>query len=180
MGDGAGGGNGFGDLNNYGIYSMAVFGSYLYVGTHNDDMFNPTGCEVWRSSDGTSWNQVNTDGFGDAKNRSASSMAVFGNYLYIGTRNVVDGCEVWRSSNGTSWTPVNTDGFGDAGNRGALSMAVLGSYLYVGTYNPNDGCEVWRFQEVESIPTLSEWGLIIFITILLGTGVMILRKRRMA
>lgn len=72
------------------------------------------------------------------------------------------------------------NGFGDLNNYGIYSMAVFGSYLYVGTRNGYDGCEVWRFQEVESIPTLSEWGLIIFITILLGTGVMILRKRRMA
>ncbi len=46
------------------MYSMAVFGSHLYVGTRNDT----DGCEVWRSSDGTTWNQVNTDGFGDTDN----------------------------------------------------------------------------------------------------------------
>lgn len=31
----------------------------------------------------------------------------------------------------------------------------------------------------EPIPTLTEWGMIIFMTIMMGTGVMILRKRRM-
>ena len=34
-------------------------------------------------------------------------------------------------------------------------------------------------EDAASIPTLSEWGLIIFMTIILGIGVMILRKRRM-
>ncbi len=33
--------------------------------------------------------------------------------------------------------------------------------------------------EPEPIPTLTEWGMIIFMTIMMGTGVMILRKRRM-
>jgi outer membrane protein assembly factor BamB len=32
----------------------------------------------------------------------------------------------------------------------------------------------------EAIPTLTEWGLIIFMTVIMGIGVMVLRKRRMA
>ncbi len=31
----------------------------------------------------------------------------------------------------------------------------------------------------EPIPTLTEWGMIFFMAIMMGTGVMILRKRRM-
>lgn len=31
-----------------------------------------------------------------------------------------------------------------------------------------------------AIPTLNEWGLIIFMTLMMGVGVMILRKRRIA
>jgi rhodanese-related sulfurtransferase len=38
-----------------------------------------------------------------------------------------------------------------------------------------DACE-----EVASIPTLTEWGLIIFMTIIMGIGVVVLRKRSMA
>ena len=34
--------------------------------------------------------------------------------------------------------------------------------------------------EIISVPTLSEWGLIIFMTVIMGIGVMALRKRRMA
>lgn len=33
---------------------------------------------------------------------------------------------------------------------------------------------------VVGVPTLSEWGLIIFMTLIMGIGVMVLRKRRMA
>ena len=57
---GGGGGNGFGDENNDGVSSMAVFRGYLYVGTYRS-----TGCEVWRSSDGTTWEQVDTGGFAE-------------------------------------------------------------------------------------------------------------------
>ena len=70
-----------------------MLGSYLYVGTRNTS----TGAEVWRSSDGTTWTQVNTDGFGDSNNGGAYSMAVLGSYLYVGTRNTSTGAEVWRS-----------------------------------------------------------------------------------
>ena len=142
VGDEVGGGNGFGDSKNDYAYSMTVFGNHLYVGTGTDGE-SPHGCEVWRSSEGTTWNQVNTDGFGDSNGYGAKSMAVFNGYLYVGTRNPTGGCKVWRSSDGTSWGQVNTDGFGDPGNNSAGSMAVFGEYLYVGTDTFN-GCEVWR------------------------------------
>jgi hypothetical protein len=69
---------------------MAVYNSKLYVGTWNP----ATGAEVWRYN-GTAWNQVNTDGFGDANNMAASSMAVDYNSLYVGTQNLITGGEVW-------------------------------------------------------------------------------------
>ena len=93
VGGGAAVDNGFGDANSAHAFSMTVFGSYLYVGTSNWSH----GCEVWRSIDGTAWNQVNTDGFGDANNIGALSFAVFCGSLYVGTGNNTDGCEVWRS-----------------------------------------------------------------------------------
>ena len=59
------------------------------------------------------WNQVNADGFGDGDNRGAYSMAVFGDYLYVGTyHRSPSGAEVWRNSHDTTWNQVNTDGFG--------------------------------------------------------------------
>ena len=39
--------------------------------------------------------------------------------------------------------------------------------------------EVTTISEPEPIPTLSEWGMIIFMFVLMGTGAMILRKHRM-
>jgi tripartite motif-containing protein 71 len=139
--------DGFGDASNVaGIAAMTVFGGDLYVGTGNNPLGPGTGCEVWRSSDGTTWNQVNTDGFGDANNVFVTSLAIFGGNLYVGTTNWNTGAEVWSCQvcDGTDWTQVNADGFG-GGNVGAASMAVFGGNLYVGTRNTS-GAEVWNCQ----------------------------------
>ena len=51
-------------------------------------------------------------------------------------------------------------------------------------YNPgqkdSDGNGIGDVCEGAAIPTLTEWGLIIFITVMMGIGVIILRRRRMA
>jgi hypothetical protein len=119
---------------------MDAFGGYLYVGTTNDT----TGGEVWRTPDGASWNQVNSDGFGSGENWELSSFAVFDGYLYIGMRNDSSGAQIWRSANGTSWSQVVGDGFGDTGNIKTESLFVYGGRLYGVTYNPETGAEVWR------------------------------------
>jgi hypothetical protein len=118
--------NGFGDGNNVGAYSMAVFGSDLYVGTSNSS----TGAEVWRSSDGTTWTQVNANGFGDGNNWTARSMAVFGSYLYAGTLNMSTGTEVWRTD-GTP-TAVELTSFTAAWDGDAV-LVTLGVALLLGT-----------------------------------------------
>jgi len=59
------------------ISSMAEFDGYLYVETGNDRIGI---CQVWRSSDGTDWNLVVDNSFGDSNNTNIESMAVFYNY----------------------------------------------------------------------------------------------------
>jgi hypothetical protein len=91
---------------------------------------------------------VNSDGFGNSNNTKASSMAVYNNNLYVGTRNTSGGCEVW-SYDGSSWTRrILLGGFITANNVDASAMAVYGSNLYVGTENDpasgGSGCQVWR------------------------------------
>jgi len=121
--------------------SMFVYDAKLYLGTYDWS----TGCEVWEY-DGSSWIQVNTDGFGNNNNRTAESMAVYDSKLYVGTNNNSTGCEVWEY-NGSSWTQVNSSGFGDGENKEAPSMAVYDAKLHVGTYNLSTGCEVWRYDD---------------------------------
>jgi hypothetical protein len=128
---------------------MTVFGGDLYVGTVNNPLNPGTGCEVWHSSDGTTWNQVNTDGFGDADNLFATSLAVFGGDLYVGTTNWNTGAEVWscQTCDGTDWTQVINGGFGDVDNEEVTSMIPFDGDLCAGTSNndavPTNSCEVW-------------------------------------
>jgi len=109
--------DGFGDPLNRELSSLTVYGispsaKLLYAGTYND-----SGCQVWRSgAQGgypyADWVQVNANGFGDANNSTASSLASFGDNLVAGTENDNTGCEVWLFDN-TTWRKVAGGGFGD-------------------------------------------------------------------
>jgi hypothetical protein len=67
--------------------------------------------EVWRSPDGTLWEQVSPDGFGDRNNNGTNrshATADFGNQLYVGTSNLIDGGELWRTIQQATATPTAT------------------------------------------------------------------------
>ena len=79
---------------NYSIDSLLAFDGYLYAVASN----YTTGVEVWRTADGTTWEQVGFAGLGDSNNSAPywdNSAAVFNNRLYIGTTNWANGGEVW-------------------------------------------------------------------------------------
>lgn len=160
VGGGAGGGNGFGNPNNIGVFSLAALGSYLYAGTWNDT----TGTEIWRSQNGTNWAKVvgtglpgtNAPGFGYAANRAIFSFGSFGSapqQLYAGTGNM-GGAHIWRSSDGTTWAPVvgpapatEPAGFDNVFNDDILCLAQFGNSLYATTWDgrtPGGGTEIWR------------------------------------
>ncbi|MEM2122117.1 MAG: CFI-box-CTERM domain-containing protein [Candidatus Bathyarchaeia archaeon] len=144
---------GFGDRFNY-LGRTVVFKEYLYVTTFNWNYSGDTpatGAEVWRSSDGLSWSQVNNDGFGDPYNRRGYPVIGGGN-IYVVTANTETGVEVWRSSDGLSWSQVNTDGFGDPNNGYAWVRFVFKDHLYVATMNEATGTEVWRLDEALTPP----------------------------
>jgi hypothetical protein len=92
---------GFGNSSNYAVYRAAVFDNDLYVGTGNWT----SGLEIWKTSDGTTWEQVPPDGFGDSNNTSAS-LAVFNDRLYVTTENWANGGEVWQMAGGRVYLPI--------------------------------------------------------------------------
>jgi hypothetical protein len=146
VGQGAAGtptGPGFGEGANAELAgSMIAFNDMLYVGAG----WGGTGvAKIW-AYDGVTWTQANTDGFGDASNEIARSMAIYDGQLHAGTWNGNTGCEVWRydGPNPADWTQVNTDGFGSALNRGARVMEAWGGDLYVGVAG-TDTPEVWMY-----------------------------------
>ena len=135
--------NGFGDANNQAIVSLTKWGDALYAGTVN----YVTGGEVWRSTNGMSWTQVNPDGFGSADQGAVSSMAAFDGWLYAalyGSNGKA--LQVWRCQvcSGSDWTKVVDAGFGNSATRGMNGLAVLGNTLYLAVGNRITGMEVWR------------------------------------
>ncbi|NQV13158.1 MAG: PQQ-like beta-propeller repeat protein [Parcubacteria group bacterium] len=138
--------NGFGASTNYDTESMVVFDGKLYAGTYQDiggTTSQAGDAEVWRTSNGTTWSQANTDGFGDSNNGRVTFMAVYGNKLYAGTDNP-NGTEIWSTSNGTTWHQVNTNGFGDVHNGSSDAAVVFDGKLYALVYDGFNGySEIW-------------------------------------
>jgi hypothetical protein len=126
-----------------GVTGFSIFGDYLYIAIENGGE-SPPSCQVWRSGDGSSWEAVTTDGFGDPNNISMGGWAILDGYLYIGTLNDISGAQLWRSNDGTLWEPVVQDGFGDLNNIKIESLLTFESYLFAGTQNNVTGLEVWR------------------------------------
>ena len=58
----------------------------------------------WRSPDGTNWEQVIGDGFGNPANHGITTFTVFSDTLYAATVTGSTGVEIWRSSTGETWT----------------------------------------------------------------------------
>jgi len=131
--------NGFGDGNNDFIYSLASFDGYLYAGT----LYNAvSGTQVFRTSDGTNWTQVNNDGYGNPDNIDTHVLIPFGSYLYAGILNS-NGGQLRRTSNGTSW-PLIDVGFGDVTNTEITSGVEYRDELFLGTTNVTTGTEMWK------------------------------------
>ncbi len=85
----------FNDTNNQKVEMVTVSQNKLYVSIKN----TAGGIEIWRSADGSVWEQVNQDGFGDSDNtgsNGSNATAAFLDRLYVGTVNVADGGELWR------------------------------------------------------------------------------------
>ena len=138
--------DGFGDKKNLWPFDMEVFKNRLYLGCCFAGGMSLPVARVFRTSKGTNWTQANTDGFGNANNFITLSYAVFNNYIYASTYNLVTGSEIYRSSDGTNWSSVMTGGFGDANNIGIFKMFVWNGYIYAGTMKKTGtgGCELWR------------------------------------
>lgn len=90
------------------------------------------------------WIQVNSNGFGDAKN-SIQSLEVFNEQLYAGTWSNEEGhaAQIWRSADGKSWGQVTPSWA--VTNQVVLDMQTFKNNLYIGIGKFNDdGGEVWR------------------------------------
>lgn len=127
---------------NTAVIDLAVFNNQMYAST---GWGNDTG-QLWRSSNGTSWNAVNTNGFGNGDNTALTAFGEFNGYLYLGTFNEIDGADIWRSQTGNAgeWTNVFFGGGGNTNNHIVTSFLEFDGYFYVSLENDDEGVTVWR------------------------------------
>jgi hypothetical protein len=125
---------GFGDPANENFKDMIVFQSggvsTLCGGTVNSS----TGAQVWCSTDGLTWFQANSAGFGDPDNAIISSSAVYVGALYFGVTTDAGGLgSLWRTSNLVDWENVY-----QASDRGRVDVLdALNGYLYLAEGDSN-------------------------------------------
>ncbi len=91
-----------------------------------------------------SWEQVNTNGFGDPANFLIGTLDTFGGWLYAGTwRNDERGAQVWRTADGRTWSQFTPSW--SPSNTVVYDAQVFGSRLYFGTGHDYGGAgEIWR------------------------------------
>ncbi|MGC9398602.1 MAG: hypothetical protein ACP5HM_05640 [Anaerolineae bacterium] len=70
-----------------------VYNGALYIATMN----TLSGTQVWRTTDGVTWTQVNSDGFGTMRTFAAELIS-FNGYLYAWASNYTIGQQVWRTA----------------------------------------------------------------------------------
>jgi hypothetical protein len=147
-----------------------VYQDQLYVfGTAGGTLDNILGFDLFRTSDGTTWEQVVDDGFSVGKERNVhGDLVEFKGRLYL-TSNTMDprvlmptnpsermtprGFQLRVSDDGQTWGQVGEDGFGLASSIWA-GMDVIGDELYLTVFDYHEGSQLWRSSDGE------EWKVI--------------------
>lgn len=111
---------------------FAEFHDYLYVGTNN-----LLGAELYRSSDGVTWERLFCRGNGARLNISIMKLYVYQDRLYLGTMNFLQGASllVSRADSDTDFSSVFTKGNGYWRNVYMWYIIEYENRLYVGTFN---------------------------------------------
>jgi hypothetical protein len=155
---------GFGSANgnkNAAIPDMTVFNGNVYASTAWAGI-GVVG-QVWRSPNGSTWNPVINNGFGNVNNAGVAPFGTFKGFIYAGTifdSNGINGLEIWRSATGNpgDWHNVVTGGKGNTNNYLATSFTEFGGYLYAAIENVHDGAEIWRTDDGSNWTTVSSGG----------------------
>lgn len=137
-----------------------VFQNQLYVtGVTGGSLDQLKGMDLFRTSDGTTWEKVVSDGFSVGKERNVhGSLVEFRGKLYL-TTNTMDprvlipghpsermaprGFQLYVSTDGTKWTQVGKDGFGASTSLWA-DVNVIGDTAYLSAFDYHKGSQLWR------------------------------------
>lgn len=134
---------GFGDRDTSDA-ALEVFQGKIYAGTINWS----TGPQIYRSSDGHSWEQVTTQGQGINVNQIAIlDLISYNQFLYAATgwKDDAPG-QIWRSADGVNWQSVVPDGFGDSTIHSVDAFIAYNGYLYASASGEADhvGVSIYR------------------------------------
>ncbi len=127
-----------------GVVDMVVFNGWLYAASGWGDL--QTSAQMWRTQDGTTWQPVETHGFGiaNAWNIGPFAISTVGGktYLYAAVQNRVDGASLFRSDSGEpgSWAAVVT---GDPSMYAIDGFAEWNDQLFATTEAQTSGGRVW-------------------------------------
>lgn len=119
------------------IEDLEVYDGYLYAGAsgHNESSPGDHIAEVWRSRNGMNWSRI-----GELSSTTVSeveSMEVFGEYLYVGTKNhygILEETsvpELWRYD-GRDWEKIETAGQFQQNALHVVSLTGHNGVLYAG------------------------------------------------
>lgn len=144
---------------NRAIPDMTVFSGNLYAGT----AWGGFAGQIWRSSNGSTWNLVVNNGFGSPNNFGVAPFGTFKGFIYAGSifdPDGTNGVEIWRSATGNpgDWQIVVTGGKGNTNNYLATSFTEFGDYFYVAIENMHNGVEIWRTDDGSTWITVSSGG----------------------
>jgi hypothetical protein len=128
----------FSDPNNVETDAVEVVGDKIYWGTSNI----VSGAKLW-SYDGSSYQLISADGFGEVGNRIITDIVGFNGNIIVATYNAL-GTEIWEFD-GTALSQINTNGFGDPSSYFTDVLIVFEGDLYAATYNGSLGGAVWRY-----------------------------------
>ena len=122
---------------NHSMYGEAIVAGYLYMGTAN-----PYGGEVWRTSDGETWECVVAGGFEGAGGDFKEAIS-FAGFLWVGTEGASyeEPAQIYRSATGDpgTWEDALADVPMWVGC--ITAFKVFKDALYVGTQSL---AEIWR------------------------------------
>lgn len=165
------------DSEDVGFRKMIEYDGYIYAGTANGPngpapgdpkysvlppgasspplpaptvSYTDSGTALWRSQNGTTWEEVSGGPSLNPYNSSNRAMEVINGKLYVGTENAF-GPELW-SFNGSSWTQeIGSGGFAP-GTLAVGEIAEFGGKTYVGTWGGGSGGHAYRLLELNGGP----------------------------
>lgn len=138
--------DGFGNPENTGVHSLAVFNGYLYAATQRARGTSSSRVYRCKLCDGTDWLEVTPTGL-PATSTQMTALQIVGKILYAVFGDEQVGVSVWSTTDGLVWKQVVSYGFSDPGNIFVWSHDAVTEFnksLYIGTNNSVNGAQIWK------------------------------------